>query len=60
VHPAPPRTSTAKAAVEGFTRAATVDFGRYGSRVNAVALESIHTERHERYLASLPPEAAEP
>lgn len=37
--------ATAKAAVEGLTRASAVDYGPWGIRVNAVALGSIATER---------------
>ncbi|HEY0812532.1 MAG TPA: SDR family oxidoreductase [Pseudonocardia sp.] len=40
----------AKAAVEGLTRAAAVDYGPDGIRVNAVALGSITTDRYERLL----------
>ncbi len=43
--------ATAKAAVEGLTRALAVDYGRNGIRVNAVALGSIVTERYEAFLA---------
>ena len=39
--------ATAKAAVEGLTRALAVDYGPNGIRVNAVALGSIATERYE-------------
>lgn len=39
--------STAKAAIEGLTRATAVDYGRFGIRANAVALGSIVTERFE-------------
>jgi NAD(P)-dependent dehydrogenase (short-subunit alcohol dehydrogenase family) len=42
--------ATAKAAVEGLTRALAVDCGPRGIRVNAVALGSITTERYEAYL----------
>ncbi|MBA3905576.1 MAG: SDR family oxidoreductase [Pseudonocardiales bacterium] len=42
--------ATAKAAVEGLTRAAAVDYGEDGIRVNAVALGSIATDRYERLL----------
>ena len=47
--------ATAKAAVEGLTRALAVDYGPHGIRVNAVALGSIVTERHEAFLAARPP-----
>ena len=39
--------ATAKAAVEGLTRAVAVDYGPRGIRANAVALGSIATERYE-------------
>jgi NAD(P)-dependent dehydrogenase (short-subunit alcohol dehydrogenase family) len=39
--------ATAKAAVEGLTRALAVDYGPHGIRTNAVALGSITTERYE-------------
>ncbi|PJJ72247.1 NAD(P)-dependent dehydrogenase (short-subunit alcohol dehydrogenase family) [Diaminobutyricimonas aerilata] len=42
--------ATAKAAIEGLTRAAAVDYGRHGIRVNAVALGSIETERFDESL----------
>ncbi|MFG1677982.1 SDR family NAD(P)-dependent oxidoreductase [Micromonospora sp. NPDC049282] len=47
--------ATAKAAVEGLTRALAVDYGPRGIRTNAVALGSIHTERHAAFLAGLDP-----
>jgi NAD(P)-dependent dehydrogenase (short-subunit alcohol dehydrogenase family) len=39
--------ATAKAAVEGLTRALAVDYGPHGIRTNAVALGSITTDRYE-------------
>ncbi|MEV0156843.1 SDR family oxidoreductase [Micromonospora sp. NPDC050686] len=51
--------ATAKAAVEGLTRALAVDYGRYGVRVNAVALGSVTTERHDAFLAGQPSTEAE-
>ncbi|WP_336030816.1 SDR family NAD(P)-dependent oxidoreductase [Geodermatophilus sp. FMUSA9-8] len=50
--------ATAKAAVEGLTRAAAVDHGPDGIRVNAVALGSIRTERSDAALAAQDDEAA--
>lgn len=43
--------ATAKAAVEGLTRALAVDYGPWGIRVNTVALGSIETERMASLLA---------
>lgn len=50
--------ATAKAAVEGLTRALAVDHGPAGIRANAVALGSITTPRYEAHLASLGPDGA--
>jgi NAD(P)-dependent dehydrogenase (short-subunit alcohol dehydrogenase family) len=50
--------ATAKAAVEGLTRALAVDYGPRGIRVNAVALGSIATDRYQALLAGQPPAAA--
>ncbi|MFI7616726.1 SDR family NAD(P)-dependent oxidoreductase [Nonomuraea terrae] len=44
--------ATAKAAVEGLTRALAVEYGRHGIRVNAVAPGSVATERYEEFLAA--------
>lgn len=41
---------TAKAAIEGLTRALAVDYASRGIRVNAVALGSIATERYDERL----------
>jgi NAD(P)-dependent dehydrogenase (short-subunit alcohol dehydrogenase family) len=51
--------ATAKAAVEGLTRALAVEYGSGGIRTNAVALGSIATERHAEFLARQEPAEAE-
>jgi NAD(P)-dependent dehydrogenase (short-subunit alcohol dehydrogenase family) len=48
--------ATAKAGVEGLTRALAVDYGPRGIRVNAVALGSIRTARYDGLLGSLDPD----
>jgi NAD(P)-dependent dehydrogenase (short-subunit alcohol dehydrogenase family) len=50
--------ATAKAAIEGLTRALAVDYGPHRIRVNAVALGSITTDRYEAYLSQQEPAAA--
>ena len=49
--------ATAKAAVEGLTRALAVDYGTAGIRANAVALGSVETERSRRLLRDRPEDA---
>ena len=50
--------ATAKAAIEGLTRALAVDYGPRGIRVNVVALGSITTERYEAFLSQQEPAEA--
>ena len=50
--------AVAKAATEGLTRAAAVDHGRAGMRVNAVALGSVRTDRYDAHLAEQGPDGA--
>ncbi|WP_141579305.1 SDR family NAD(P)-dependent oxidoreductase [Actinomadura sp. WMMA1423] len=50
--------ATAKAAVEGLSRALAVDYGPHGVRTNVVALGSITTERYEGFLRRQEPEEA--
>jgi NAD(P)-dependent dehydrogenase (short-subunit alcohol dehydrogenase family) len=50
--------ATAKAAIEGLTRALAVDYGPHGIRINAVALGSIATERYEEFLVWQEPAVA--
>lgn len=51
--------AVAKAAVEGLTRAAAVDYGSDGIRVNAVALGSITTDRYKQLLDRQDPATTE-
>jgi NAD(P)-dependent dehydrogenase (short-subunit alcohol dehydrogenase family) len=51
--------ATAKAAIEGLTRALAVDYGARGIRTNAVALGSIATERYEELVRERPDAGAQ-
>jgi NAD(P)-dependent dehydrogenase (short-subunit alcohol dehydrogenase family) len=51
--------ATAKAAIEGLTRALAVDYGPRGIRTNAVALGSIATDRYEALVREQPAVEAE-
>jgi NAD(P)-dependent dehydrogenase (short-subunit alcohol dehydrogenase family) len=44
--------ATAKAAIEGLTRALAVEYGAHGIRINAVAPGSVATERYDEFLAA--------
>jgi NAD(P)-dependent dehydrogenase (short-subunit alcohol dehydrogenase family) len=48
---------TAKAAIEGLTRAVAADYGQLGIRANAVALGSVAVERYQDAIARLGPKA---
>jgi NAD(P)-dependent dehydrogenase (short-subunit alcohol dehydrogenase family) len=50
--------ATAKAAIEGLTRAVAVDYGAHAIRANVVALGTIAVERYEDDIGRLAPDAA--
>jgi NAD(P)-dependent dehydrogenase (short-subunit alcohol dehydrogenase family) len=50
--------ATAKAAIEGLTRALAVEYGAHGVRVNTVSLGSVVTDRYETFLAAQQPGVA--
>lgn len=51
--------ATAKAAIEGLTRATAVDYGPKGIRANAIALGSIETDRSRDMIGGMTPDKAD-
>jgi NAD(P)-dependent dehydrogenase (short-subunit alcohol dehydrogenase family) len=51
--------ATAKAAIEGLTRALAVEYGARGVRVNTVSLGTVVTDRYDAFLAAQPPDVAQ-